>query len=388
MNIATVVNEARCVSCGLCKSVCPVDAIELKYQKNKGVFVPYVNTNKCINCGKCWKYCAAQMTKSCSLLGEMTVGYLAHAKSSDIRKGATSGGVINRVINYLLKMDYVEAVILVRHDINSPIESSVKILTKSGVDDLNKSREYSSRYVLVPVLESVKEAFHKFSKVAIVGTPCQINAISRLPHPNVTLWKIGIACSGGMRYTATEEYKRVSGLNNSEMFYRGNGWPGHNTLIHKDKAIDFNHQGSLFERMFSSQIFKIKGCRHCSDQFAEFADISFCDFWNSDELKHEKIGNSCVIIRNKKAEQIINELIENNEIEVVKQLGKKEIIDSQKSVLQAKKGNLHENKKYKMFFLIIDLIYYLKLYRIFNVKVYNRIASYYLKLCRESLLKM
>ena len=95
-----------------------------------------------------------------------------------------------------------------------------------------------------------------------------------------------------------------------------------------------------------------------------------------------------MIIRNKKAEQIINELIENNEIEVVKQLEKKEIIDSQKSVLQAKKGNLHENKKYKMFFLIIDLIYYLKLYRIFNVKVYNRIASYYLKLCRESLLKM
>ena len=55
MNIATVVNEARCVSCGLCKSVCPVDAIELKYQKNEGVFVPYVNTNKCINCGKCCK---------------------------------------------------------------------------------------------------------------------------------------------------------------------------------------------------------------------------------------------------------------------------------------------------------------------------------------------
>lgn len=389
MNIANVVDEEKCVSCGLCKSICPVEAIELKYKKNKGLFVPFIRTDKCIDCGKCRKYCAAETEKSNSLLGPMTVGYLAHAKLANIREGATSGGVVNRVISYLLKENYVEAVILVKHDINSFMEASAKILTKAEADDLdNNPREYSSRYVLVPVLERIKEAFQRFSKIAIVGTPCQIKAINKVPHSNVELWKIGIACSGGMSYVATEEYKRVSGLSDSQMFYRGNGWPGQNTLICEDKRLDFNHQGSLFERMFSSQIFKNIGCRNCSDQFAEYADISFCDFWNSNELKTEKIGNSCVIVRNKKAEKIINELVENNEIKIVKQLGEEEIIASQKTVLRAKKGDLCEKRQYKIFCFIIDCIYNSKLYKFFNIKAYDKIAYFYFRLCRNSQLKM
>lgn len=85
MNIANVVDEEKCVSCGLCKSICPVEAIELKYKKNKGLFVPFIHTDKCIDCGKCRKYCAAETEKSNSLLGPMTVGYLAHAKLANIR---------------------------------------------------------------------------------------------------------------------------------------------------------------------------------------------------------------------------------------------------------------------------------------------------------------
>ena len=44
--------------------------------------------------------------------------------------------------------------------------------------------------------------------------------------------------------------------------------------------------------MFSSQIFKNPACRECHDHFAEYSDISFCDFWNEEERRKEKEGNS------------------------------------------------------------------------------------------------
>ncbi|MGN1132666.1 MAG: Coenzyme F420 hydrogenase/dehydrogenase, beta subunit C-terminal domain [Ruminococcus sp.] len=386
MSISKIVNDSKCVSCGLCNSVCPVNAITLKYIPKKGVYEPDIDTAKCINCDKCEKLCPTNTERSKSLLGPFISGYLAHAKNQKIREDSTSGGIINRLVEFLIAGEYVEAVVMVEHDVDSPIEASAKIITKKEVQNLGEiPREYASRYVVVPVLENLIEMFTKYKKIAVVGTPCQIRAVNKLNIPNdVEIFKIGITCSGGMRYIATEEYKRMSGLENAKMYYRGKGWPGKNSLVTDEKCVEYGHQGSLFERMFSSQIFKIKGCRHCSDHYAECADISFCDFWNSQEMKKEHLGNSCVIIRSRKAESIFNELIRSGRAEIVRQLNIDEIIATQISVLKAKKGNMSTKLKYKLFIKLVDFTFKCKIYKIFNYKIYCKLASIYLKMCRAS----
>lgn len=56
-----------------------------------------------------------------------------------------------------------------------------------------------------------------------------------------------------MSYKATEQYKKLQNMPISKMFYRGDGWPGKNCLISSDgNKIEYVHNGSLFERMFSS----------------------------------------------------------------------------------------------------------------------------------------
>lgn len=195
-------------------------------------------------------------------------------------------------------------------------------------------------------------------------TSCRRNS---LPNPSfetgggkadLDIFTIGVTCSGGMSYKATEQYKKLQNMPISKMFYRGDGWPGKNCLISSDgNKIEYVHNGSLFERMFSSQIFKNPGCRGCKDHFAEQAEISFCDFWNAEERKTESEGNSCVIIRSARADEYFNKMQKLGFIEVVRDLDEKEVADTQMHALKAKKGKLHSSIRYHVFTKAIDYVF-------------------------------
>lgn len=201
---------------------------------------------------------------------------------------------------------------------------------------------------------------------------------------NADIFKIGITCSGGMSYKATEEYKRSQGLKISAMYYRGDGWPGKNCLLSSNKTIESDHQGSLFERMFSSQIFKNPGCRNCRDHFAENADISFCDFWDRREMSVEKEGNSCVITRNERLEGIFSKLQDEGYVEIVRELNEKEVINSQYQVLLAKKGDIREKKQFRLFMRVVDYIFKHRIYKLFSIRIYKKFCTYYNRMCRNS----
>lgn len=52
------VDSARCVACGTCVKVCPMDAIHVAH----GVSAQ-VAPDKCVGCGKCAKDCPADVIK-------------------------------------------------------------------------------------------------------------------------------------------------------------------------------------------------------------------------------------------------------------------------------------------------------------------------------------
>lgn len=385
MNISQKVLKGSCVSCGMCSSICPQNAITMEYKKKIGFFSPIISVDKCIDCGLCLKCCPTEGMESKSVMGACVNAYLAHATDEVVRKKATSGGVINTLIQFILSKNIVEAVLLVGHDVNSPIEASAYIVTKDTVDLLaEQPREYTSRYVVVPVMERYKELISKYKRIAVVGTACQINSLQRVKKAGMKILSIGVTCSAGISYLATQEYKYMMKAAGSVMYYRGNGWPGYNSLYMGKESIEKYHTGSLFERMFSSQIFKNPGCRKCSDHFAENADISFCDFWNIEEMSNEKIGNSCVIVRSEYGKQIFDDMISERVVSVVRELEKKEVIKSQYSVLKAKKGNLKKKFEYTLFIWMIDIVRKTKVYHLFGIREYQKMAAIYSKLCNKS----
>ncbi len=46
-----MVDNKKCITCGACMSICPVDAISIIDGKAK------INPKKCIKCGSCAQFC-------------------------------------------------------------------------------------------------------------------------------------------------------------------------------------------------------------------------------------------------------------------------------------------------------------------------------------------
>lgn len=382
-NVENVVSNKNCVYCGLCRSVCPTETIRITYDESVGFFKPYVDNKKCINCGKCIKYCPSKSERnSKNLIGDTFLNILAYSSNIKVREGATSGGVINELVRYLLSDGLVDCVIMTACT-RYGLGTKQVFMKKENVDLLEKNpRDYSSRYVVIPILQDFVQHLHLGEKIALVGTPCQIIAARNYIDLNTSKIAkkpllIGIACSGGMSFKATEQFKKIKKMENSTIYYRGCGWPGKNTLIYNDYSISEDHLGSLFERIFSSQIFRNPACRMCADQFAEQADISFCDYWNSKELSSEGIGKTCVIIRNREVRKIVDIMISEGKIAVSKELTDEEVAETQLQVLKLKKGNIRCFKTYRLLNFFTDIIFQYRLYRFFNYKAYKIWAYLY-----------
>lgn len=177
MNIEKVVQASKCRSCGYCFSVCPANAIDMIY--TQGFFRPVVNGSQCVQCGKCVKNCPAEnvFTEN-GLLGSYKDLLLAHSTNREVRHNATSGGVINSLVRFLLKERIVDGVLMAGYDDNSVTETSSQLITLDEMDILEKKpRDFSSRYVLTPVLTGLRNIPERIKKLAVVGTACQIQAL-------------------------------------------------------------------------------------------------------------------------------------------------------------------------------------------------------------------
>ena len=112
------------------------------------------------------------------MLGHYIKLQLAHSSDRKVRHNATSGGVINSLVQFLLKEQVVDGVLMAGYDSKSVNETSTQLITPTETHFLKeKTRDYASRYVLTPVLTGLRNIPANIKKLAVVGTPCQIQAL-------------------------------------------------------------------------------------------------------------------------------------------------------------------------------------------------------------------
>ena len=52
-----VCDSEKCTGCGLCKNICPRNAIQMVPKETTGHFYPVIDSEKCVDCGLCRKKC-------------------------------------------------------------------------------------------------------------------------------------------------------------------------------------------------------------------------------------------------------------------------------------------------------------------------------------------
>lgn len=351
-NIAKVIETGMCTGCGICESLCPKRAIDLKLSA-RGLVEPVVDESLCTHCSHCLKVCGrfeldyAQLRDSAfslgtfhPLLGQAMAYYRGHAADSDLRRRATSGGTITALLKLAFEMGMVDTAVVTGSDPSDPLKT--KPFVAHSVEQV--LQVCGSRYAPSPVNRCIRDAIVS-DKVAVVGLPCHFESLRKAEavHKDLkrrVVLRLGLFCSHNVSYMGTEFVRRRLRIPREEIFsfrYRGDGWPsGIHVKTRDGSEYHVPNLGSFWMEMFSSFAFSPPYCFLCMDQTSELADLSFGDAWLPEVLDEDQLGESLLIVRSPVGAQLIREAVERHVLEL-SELSPNRIVESQRWPLYFKK---------------------------------------------------
>lgn len=316
-----ILKSDLCVGCGLCASMAP-EAIHMALDA-KGFARPQLVSEipQSID-DAIGQHCpGANIAQEPSpvgdhvLWGPIHTSRIGHALDPDLRRHASSGGVISALLNHLLDNETVDYVVQVGAAVSSPLDNETK--TSRSHDEVYASA--GSRYAPSSPLENVYAALDKPGQFALVGKPCDIAAMRSLARVDARVDQkipvmISFFCAGVPSRRGTQKILEAMDVEESEVVdfrYRGDGWPGYATAETRDGQTARMSYESSWGNILSKHVqFR---CKICPDGSGGLADIVCGDAWESDARGYpsfvEKDGQSLVLGRTLRGEKLIVEAL-------------------------------------------------------------------------------
>ncbi len=226
--IKFIVDEKLCVDCGACVSYCPTNAITIVDE------APVIDEDKCIGCGICNSVACPRTFlyldvlrhyvkgEPCKLDQEPIAGYksalAAQTMKEEIRKVCQDGGIVTSILTYLFDHNLIDGALVVKKRGENWASEPVVVTNKGELLETA-----GTKYVVTPTLVGLEKAKKMgLKKIAVVGTPCQVQAVRKAQvfssafqeiMGNIVLI-IGIFCMENFSYQnmkkIVEEYCKVN----------------------------------------------------------------------------------------------------------------------------------------------------------------------------------
>jgi coenzyme F420-reducing hydrogenase beta subunit len=369
-NVVTeIVDNDICIGCGTCVAMCKKGALEIKFNKY-GEYNPYFNKkNMCENCGYCLNFCPffnendneddmsfkifdeKENLKYSRFLGYYIDNYVGYSCVDDQRKNGASGGIATWVLETALIKKLVDYVVCVSSN-NDP----EKLFDYNIYSDTsNIRRSSSSAYYPINLSNVLKNILDKEGRYFVIGPPCFIKSI-RLAMQNNPKINSRITFLGGLVCGQLKNknfannlalhvgmHDKISYVNFRVKDYKN---PPNNYYYYFEDINNKNKKFNRFEDKFSTfnnRWFTPNACNFCDDIFAECSDITFMDAWLKDYIGDSK-GNSIVLIRSNRLNNLIREGIQNQELRL-KKLSLDDVIKAQIDNIDFKRNGL----KYRLY---------------------------------------
>lgn len=260
-------------------------------------------------------------TKKSNIWGEFKEVYLGYSSDSQIRKKASSGGILTALCCYLLNTNKVDGIIHVRADETDPTCTKAVISRRAEEVIAN----CGSRYTASAPLLGITEYLNSDETYVFVGKPCDVTCLRKYIRQNkITNIKylFSFFCAGTPSSQANNELVRQLGVKREclkSLNYRGNGWPGYATAEDREGSSGQMSYEKSWGGILGRDLQEI--CRFCWDGVGEAADISCGDAWylkdgNPDFSEHD--GRNVIFTRTKKGEALLKKVVGNGYIEVEK----------------------------------------------------------------------
>lgn len=311
-------SKEECTGCFGCFNVCPKKAIIMKEQEFGNIY-PIIDNEKCIKCGLCEKICP-QLNQEKMKFSYPKKIYAMYSKNNKIREESTSGGIATLISKYIIENNGV--VYGAGNIFNNNFFSFLRI---NDVNDLYKIQ--GSKYVhcyIDKAYRNVREDLNNNKLVLFVGTPCQISGLKMfLSKDYKNLVTIDIICHGvPSQKVLFEDLKYSFKIGKKDFEYitfRDSN--GYHIKIYKtikdyfEKKVYKSKYANLdpyYKNFLRGNIYR-ENCYNCNYAKKErISDITIGDFWGLD--KKSKIydnaykGISSVIVLTDKGLKIIEEI--------------------------------------------------------------------------------
>lgn len=316
--------KSDCCGCGACMNACPKCAITMQEDEN-GYVYPVIDDEKCVRCGLCKKACHF---KEGAEYYKARKAYAAAIKNDDEIMVAASGGIFTVLAKQVLSENGVV--------FGVSMENVNGQLTPMHIDIQNENELYKlqgSKYVQSDIgmsYKKVKEYLMAGRNVLFSGTPCQIsglNAYLGKDYPN--LLTVDVICHGVPSARLFQNYiknqeKKLGGSIYSYKFRDKSKGQGMNAQIlyksqdNKEKVKYVDGYLTSYFYMFLKSIIYRENCYTCPYAKAErVSDITAGDYWgvyqvHEAEMKKSSMSNlkgvSCMIINTEKGEKYFDKV--------------------------------------------------------------------------------
>jgi coenzyme F420 hydrogenase subunit beta len=327
-SVREIVKHNLCVGCGLCSVVCPISVITMEWQLRR-TWQPKIDEKGCIHCGQCLKVCphtpqhiveyavAAHEKGARFGLSQDATYFIAYDKDESKRIRSSSGGVTSALLEQLLLSGTVDGVLASLPVKNVIGEPHFQMKVFRSVEDLDRGR--SSHYHPLSYDKVLNEIIEDDGLFAVVGVPCVLRGLARLPFDvqKKIKYKICLVCGKsatgafidclvGKEGVASDVHWLINLRDKIGILDANN----YNNLIElPNSVIRKNRFATAFTDMWRNYFFAQECCFYCPDFYGVDADISVKDAWG--RLSIDPLGTSLVIINNYEIEDILLSL-ENN----------------------------------------------------------------------------
>lgn len=311
----------NCYGCGVCVIGCPVKIIDLKLNK-EGFYSPKViNQEKCIECGVCLDVCAYNHDELASQPKfENIKSFGCWSKDNNIRNSSTTGGMGYEIAKEAILKGM--KVCAVKYEI-AEIRAEHYIADK--IDSLQPAQ--GTKYI-PSFTKSAFKIFRRDERYIVFGLPCQIDSLRR----HIQRFKIennfiliDLLCYGVpslllWRRYLKQEVKNIGDIKKVKFRTKINGWHKSSCIEIKGKDGEFIQpaKDSAFFGLFFTDTCLNKCCYNkCKYKLCNSsADLRIGDFWGKRYSNDDK-GVNVLFSFTKKGESMIDELRKSCEFEPV-----------------------------------------------------------------------
>jgi coenzyme F420 hydrogenase subunit beta len=312
--VAEVIKPGLCTCCGACVAACPVDALVMEGEQPKIV-------GQCANCEVCYHSCPqtevpfsdvekalfGRARTSEDAVGVYREAYAAKTKLDEVGKVAQDGGAVTTMLIQALRGGVADAAVVagVRgeawrawpHVALSPEE----VVKAAGT-------KYTPSPNLIGLGEAVKGYMR--SRVAFVGTPCQVRAVRQMQFNPKGCLKLGerVAVVVGLFCMESFSYEGLM-----KGFLKSKGYSPSDIskfAISKGMFIAYSAGSEVVKVPLAEVKGYVRGsCRHCRDFTSELADVSVGSVGSPD-------GWSTVLVRTEVGERLFKAAVDQGLLEV------------------------------------------------------------------------